>query len=282
MDIWTIISLCSAIYLIWYYSKRWRIKKAIKAEEKRSLSVEQQKKKEEEDKEKEIARKKSLLGITGESQIELEKICSWEENSDGSKTLRYTPPFDCSAYFTKSASSYLINGDNNVTIDIVLNGLGRCTYTFDLGVVEVQRSHLLVKNDIVAKFTPGIEAVQKRREKEELKKADMRKKAEEREKAEIAKKVKEKQRKRELEKIVTQELIDRGELFGDQPQRPPIPREIVDAVYRRDGGRCVYCGSTENLQLDHIIPFSKGGATTLENLQLLCQPCNLKKSNHIG
>ena len=102
------------------------------------------------------------------------------------------------------------------------------------------------------------------------------------EKAEIASKLKEKQRRRELEKQVQMELIDSGELFGDQPKRPPIPREVVDAVYRRDGARCVYCGSTENLQLDHIIPFSKGGATSLENLQLLCQKCNLEKSNKIG
>lgn len=105
---------------------------------------------------------------------------------------------------------------------------------------------------------------------------------EEREKAEIAARIKEKYRIRQLEKIVRQELIDSGELFGDEPKRPPIPREIVDAVYKRDGGRCVYCGSTQNLQLDHIIPFSKGGATILENLQLLCQKCNIEKSNKIG
>lgn len=98
----------------------------------------------------------------------------------------------------------------------------------------------------------------------------------------IAKNIKEKYRKRQLEKIIHQELIDSGELFGEQPKRPPIPREIVDAVYKRDGGRCVYCGSTQNLQLDHIIPFSKGGATTLENMQLLCQKCNIEKSNKIG
>lgn len=102
------------------------------------------------------------------------------------------------------------------------------------------------------------------------------------EKAEIAERIKEKYRRRQLEKIVRQELIDSGELFGEQPKRPPIPREIVDAVYKRDGGRCVYCGSTQDLQLDHIIPFSKGGATTLENLQLLCQKCNIEKSNKIG
>lgn len=104
----------------------------------------------------------------------------------------------------------------------------------------------------------------------------------EREKAEIARQIKERHRRRELEKIVRQELIDNGELFGDKTERPPIPREVVDAVYRRDGGRCVYCGSTEDLQLDHIIPFSKGGATTIENLQLLCRKCNLEKSNKIG
>lgn len=102
------------------------------------------------------------------------------------------------------------------------------------------------------------------------------------EKEEIARKIKEKYRKRQLEKLVRQELIDSGELFGDQPKRPPIPREVVDAVYKRDGGRCVYCGSTENLQIDHIIPFSKGGSSELANLQLLCRKCNLEKSNKIG
>lgn len=108
------------------------------------------------------------------------------------------------------------------------------------------------------------------------------KEKEEREKAAIAKKLVERQRRRELEKVVEQELIDQGILFGEQNKRPPIPREVVDAVYKRDAGRCVYCGSTDNLQLDHIIPFSKGGATTIENLQLLCRKCNLEKLNKIG
>jgi hypothetical protein len=65
-------------------------------------------------------------------------------------------------------------------------------------------------------------------------------------------------------------------------KRGYIPKKVVDAVYSRDGGVCVYCGSVEKLQLDHIIPHSKGGADTLENLQLLCQKCNLEKSNAIG
>ena len=91
-----------------------------------------------------------------------------------------------------------------------------------------------------------------------------------------------KKRKQDLEKAALQELMDEGEIFPEANKRPPMPKEVVDVVWRRDGGKCVYCGSTENLQLDHIIPFSKGGATTVENLQLLCQKCNLQKSNKIG
>ena len=113
-------------------------------------------------------------------------------------------------------------------------------------------------------------------------KYEAQRKREEKTKKEIADKLKEKQRRQELEKIVRQELIEKGELFGDQAKRPPIPKEVADAVYSRDRGKCVYCGSTENLQFDHIIPFSKGGATSVENLQLLCQKCNLEKSNKIG
>ena len=134
------------------------------------------------------------------------------------------------------------------------------------------------------RYLEYLEEEKKREESMEyrLEQAERMRAAAEREKAEIASKLKERQRRRELEKQVRLELIDSGELFGDEAKRPPIPRDVVDAVYRRDGARCVYCGSTENLQLDHIIPFSKGGATSLENLQLLCQKCNLEKSNKIG
>lgn len=98
----------------------------------------------------------------------------------------------------------------------------------------------------------------------------------------IKEKLLKKKRREDLEKLALRELMDEGVLFPEAGKRPPIPKEVVDAVWKRDGGKCVYCGSTENLQLDHIIPFSKGGATTVENLQLLCQKCNLQKSNKIG
>lgn len=102
------------------------------------------------------------------------------------------------------------------------------------------------------------------------------------EKDKVKAKLLEKKKKREIEKLALQELIDEGEIFPEANKRPPIPKTVVDAVWNRDRGKCVYCGSNENLHLDHIIPFSKGGDTSVENLQLLCQKCNLEKSNKIG
>jgi 5-methylcytosine-specific restriction endonuclease McrA len=52
-------------------------------------------------------------------------------------------------------------------------------------------------------------------------------------------------------------------------------------VLRRDGERCRRCGTTEGLTLDHIIPLSKGGTNRIDNLQLLCGPCNRAKGNEV-
>lgn len=66
------------------------------------------------------------------------------------------------------------------------------------------------------------------------------------------------------------------------PKRSPIPEDVKLAVWTRHGGACVMCNSKENLQFDHIIPVAKGGSNTVENIQLLCQPCNLRKSDSIS
>ena len=54
------------------------------------------------------------------------------------------------------------------------------------------------------------------------------------------------------------------------------------AAYEKQGHKCAYCGETfefEEMQADHITPWSKGGKTVPENCQMLCRDCNLKKSN---
>jgi len=62
-------------------------------------------------------------------------------------------------------------------------------------------------------------------------------------------------------------------------KRRAISEELRNKVLKRDGGKCVYCGATQNLQMDHKIPFSKGGTTKFDNLQTVCKKCNLAKRN---
>ncbi|RJO70046.1 DUF2510 domain-containing protein [Nocardia panacis] len=60
-----------------------------------------------------------------------------------------------------------------------------------------------------------------------------------------------------------------------------IPQEVKAEVWQRDGGRCVECGNGHYLEFDHIIPLSRGGATSASNLQILCRSCNRSKGVRI-
>lgn len=51
--------------------------------------------------------------------------------------------------------------------------------------------------------------------------------------------------------------------------------EVLD----RDGSRCIYCGTTENITIDHQVPTSRGGTNELENLVACCQSCNSSKGD---
>jgi HNH endonuclease len=83
------------------------------------------------------------------------------------------------------------------------------------------------------------------------------------------------------------------ELINESSELPPdttaelshtrlIPTSVKVAVWKRDGGKCVKCGSQDNLHFDHIIPFSLGGSSVDErNVQLLCARHNLEKHDRI-
>ncbi len=52
-------------------------------------------------------------------------------------------------------------------------------------------------------------------------------------------------------------------------------------VFLRDRFTCQYCGAREELTFDHVLPRSKGGTTTWENVVAACSPCNLRKGDKL-
>jgi 5-methylcytosine-specific restriction endonuclease McrA len=63
-----------------------------------------------------------------------------------------------------------------------------------------------------------------------------------------------------------------------------IPREIMLKVVRRDAQHCRICLKwvpDNEIEFDHIIPHSRGGPSTVENIRLLCRPCNRTKGNSV-
>jgi len=58
-----------------------------------------------------------------------------------------------------------------------------------------------------------------------------------------------------------------------------ISETTKKVVHTRDKGKCKCCGSSLSLEYDHIIPYSCGGSSSTQNIQLLCQKCNRSKSN---
>ncbi len=81
--------------------------------------------------------------------------------------------------------------------------------------------------------------------------------------------------------------VEGDERFDQPPQRNLqrrrlIPTPVKLAVWKRDGGKCVICGATDQLHFDHDLPWSKGGTSATEkNVQLLCARHNLEKHDQI-
>ena len=53
------------------------------------------------------------------------------------------------------------------------------------------------------------------------------------------------------------------------------------AVFARDGWECQYCGARTALTVDHVIPRSKGGGSSWDNIVASCAPCNRRKGDHL-
>jgi hypothetical protein len=85
-----------------------------------------------------------------------------------------------------------------------------------------------------------------------------------------------------IEKVYAEALeagfFEAGELgTKEQWASRYIPDAVRERILQRDGHQCITCGSTENLEIDHKIPISKGGTSDELNLQVLCRSCNRRK-----
>jgi len=69
---------------------------------------------------------------------------------------------------------------------------------------------------------------------------------------------------------------------GDFEHRRLIPARVKLQVWQRDRGKCVKCGASDGLHFDHVLAFSRGGASvTAANVQLLCARHNLSKGSKL-
>lgn len=60
-------------------------------------------------------------------------------------------------------------------------------------------------------------------------------------------------------------------------RRAALTEEVRRAIFERDGRKCRECGTTVDLTIDHINPWSAGGSDSPSNLQVLCRSCNSRK-----
>ena len=153
---------------------------------------------------------------------------------------------------------------------------------------EILREEQLAKIEIEKQKQLEIDRIANEKQIEENKilvLIEQKKKRENDQKEAIKRKILENERKKQLESEAIQELLDAGLIdnnhYTGKNIRESIPTDVKVAVWKRDKECCVNCFSNLNLEFDHIIPVSKGGANSIKNIQLLCRNCNRTKSNKI-
>ena len=109
--------------------------------------------------------------------------------------------------------------------------------------------------------------------------AEERRRAKEQRRAE-KRQLEEERRQEQEEEIRTFLELMRGEEKGLKKRSRSSPQPVKMAVVTHDGGKYRRCRSTQDLQYDHIVPYSSGGSTDANNIQLLCGKSSRLKSNH--
>lgn len=75
-------------------------------------------------------------------------------------------------------------------------------------------------------------------------------------------------------------LLYRMTPSGNLTRTQPMSDRLKNAVKERDGFACVWCGSPENLEVDHIVRYVDGGGNGMDNLRTLCADCHSTRGGH--
>ena len=84
---------------------------------------------------------------------------------------------------------------------------------------------------------------------------------------------------KEKAKIISKRVIRLVNYVKISFQKTRVENPSRAMIYKRDDHQCQYCGSYKNLTIDHVIPRSRGGKDTWENLVACCASCNIKKGS---
>jgi 5-methylcytosine-specific restriction endonuclease McrA len=79
--------------------------------------------------------------------------------------------------------------------------------------------------------------------------------------------------------VVSAQVIRLVEYIRIPFARINLLKPARNVIYKRDGHKCQYCGSTKDLTIDHVIARSKGGRDSWDNMVTCCSPCNSRKGN---